>query len=134
MRWSRPRGETVLSSAPVFPFSKSSRRPRLLRTTSDMGAGIIRIRDIVSPETSLEQILAYFIGECSIPHTAEQLPENKWTLYVDGASSQRGAGAEVAMIGPKGGDFELCIENSPTSKNTAEYEALIAGAERWPKE
>ncbi|GKC40380.1 retrovirus-related pol polyprotein from transposon TNT 1-94 [Tanacetum coccineum] len=51
-----------------------------------------------------------------------------WTLYTDGASSLKGAGADLVLIDPSGTEYTYVIRLTFTSTNNeAEYEALLAG-------
>jgi len=54
--------------------------------------------------------------------------EDQWTLYVDGSSNSKGAGADIVLEGPN----DILIEKSlhfafKTSNNQAEYKAILAG-------
>lgn len=58
----------------------------------------------------------------------EQNKTGAWTLFVDGSSSQNGAGIGIRLKSPEGGIFEQSFRlNFTASNNEAEYEALIAG-------
>ncbi|GKV40237.1 hypothetical protein SLEP1_g47906 [Rubroshorea leprosula] len=74
------------------------------------------------------QALADFIVECT-PGNSIPTPEPKdWTLYVDGASSSKGSGAEALLIGPDGYRSEHALKfNFDATNNMAEYEALLLG-------
>ena len=55
-----------------------------------------------------------------------QLEHRPWKVYVDGASSAKGAGVEIVIITPEG----ILLEHSfrlgfNASNNEAEYEALL---------
>ncbi|GJY02103.1 reverse transcriptase domain-containing protein [Tanacetum coccineum] len=54
--------------------------------------------------------------------------ENAWKLFTDGASSSDGSGAGLMVVSPEGKEYtyELRFEFE-TTKNEAEYEALLAG-------
>ena len=57
-----------------------------------------------------------------------QLEHRPWKVYVDGASSAKGAGAGIVIVTPEG----ILLEHSfklgfNASKNEAKYEALLAG-------
>jgi len=58
----------------------------------------------------------------------QQTPtEDQWTLYVDGSSNPKGAGADIVLEGPN----DILIVKSlhfafKTSNNKAEYEAILA--------
>ncbi|XP_071705171.1 uncharacterized protein [Rutidosis leptorrhynchoides] len=50
-----------------------------------------------------------------------------WELYTDGASSKEGAGIGILLVSPNGEEITYVIQLMfATSKNEAEYEALIA--------
>ncbi|KAK7281396.1 hypothetical protein RIF29_09353 [Crotalaria pallida] len=72
------------------------------------------------------QALADFITEFTdIP---SDISQNLWSVYVDGSSNKKGAGAGVIIENPEG----LCMEYSlkfefQTSNNQEEYEAVLAG-------
>lgn len=70
------------------------------------------------------QIFADFIAEYS---GAPLDSDGRWTLYVDGASSLQDAGAGIALTGPQGEMLNYALHfQFPVTKNTAEYEAMIA--------
>ena len=72
------------------------------------------------------QVLADFLVE--IPQQ-EMEPNSSewWTLNVDGASRQKGAGLGLEFKDPTREVIEQAIRlNFPTSNNEAEYEAIIA--------
>ena len=76
------------------------------------------------------QVLADFIAEMRQEPSEPEVAQPAWTVYVNGSSNSKGAGAGVVLEGPGG----LLIEQSlrfgfNTSNNQAEYEALIAGLE-----
>ena len=57
-----------------------------------------------------------------------QLEHRPWKVHVDGASSAKGAGAEIVITTPEG----ILLEHSfrlgfNASNNEAEYEAFLAG-------
>ncbi|GJS94143.1 reverse transcriptase domain-containing protein [Tanacetum coccineum] len=81
------------------------------------------------------QVLSDFINEvlvgakkleiCSL--AGEGDPKG-WTLYTDGASSQKGVGAGLVLIDPSGTEYTYAIRLTfPSTNNKAEYEALLAG-------
>jgi ribonuclease HI len=73
------------------------------------------------------QILADFVVEVTNP-TNSTSEEGKWIVYVDGASSMKGSGIGVTMVGPEGETFNYALQLMfVTSNNVAEYEALLAG-------
>ncbi|GKA57496.1 reverse transcriptase domain-containing protein [Tanacetum coccineum] len=51
-----------------------------------------------------------------------------WTLFTDGASSPKGSGAGLVLIGPSGIKYTYALRFTfPSTNNKAEYEALLAG-------
>jgi RNase H-like domain found in reverse transcriptase/Reverse transcriptase-like len=81
---------------------------------------------IFHPRTAIRsQVLADFIAKYSGPPAQG---DERWELYVDGASSMNGAGAGVALRGPKGEVLHYALHLIfPVMNNTAEYESIIAG-------
>ncbi|GJZ95844.1 reverse transcriptase domain-containing protein [Tanacetum coccineum] len=89
-----------------------------------------------TPRTTIKgQVLADFINEipvgtgrlevCSL---AGQGNLEEWTLYTDGASSQKGVGVGLVLIDPPGMEYTYAIRlNFPSTNNKAEYEALLVG-------
>ncbi|XP_058783680.1 uncharacterized protein LOC131658400 [Vicia villosa] len=74
------------------------------------------------------QALADFIAEMTSIANPPALAENKWTIYVDGASSSSGSGAGIILENDEGLIIEVSLVLSfNTSNNQAEYEALLAG-------
>ncbi|CAJ2673127.1 unnamed protein product [Trifolium pratense] len=73
------------------------------------------------------QILADFVAEMtSCSPTVDGA--DKWTIFVDGASSATGAGAGIILENENGLLIEVSLALSfPTSNNQAEYEAFLAG-------
>ncbi|GJT36513.1 reverse transcriptase domain-containing protein [Tanacetum coccineum] len=50
-----------------------------------------------------------------------------WTLFTDGASSPKGSGAGLVLIGPSGIEYTYALRLTfPSTNNEAEYEALLA--------
>ncbi|GKB32511.1 reverse transcriptase domain-containing protein [Tanacetum coccineum] len=85
------------------------------------------------------QVLADFLLEAPKGEKEESyfrmpnVPQEKddtesWTLFTDGASSLKGSGAGLVLIGPGGIEYTyaLCL-TFPSTNNEAEYEALLAG-------
>nr|GEX27913.1 hypothetical protein [Tanacetum cinerariifolium] len=51
-----------------------------------------------------------------------------WTLFTDGASSRKGSGAGLVLIGASGIEYTYALRLTfPSTNNEAEYEALLAG-------
>ncbi|XP_075640594.1 uncharacterized protein LOC142612385 [Castanea sativa] len=73
------------------------------------------------------KILADFVAEFTImkDQGAEETPI--WRIYTDGSSTKHAGGAGVILHTPEGDKIEcmICLDFS-TTKNEAEYEALIA--------
>ncbi|GKB77213.1 reverse transcriptase domain-containing protein [Tanacetum coccineum] len=70
-------------------------------------------------------------GRILLPN-AEGIPEKDdtetWTLFMDGASSPKGSGAGLVLIGPSGIEYTYALRLTfPSTNNEAEYEALLAG-------
>ena len=75
------------------------------------------------------QVLADFLAENLQPHTC---PDKKgwWTLCVDEASKQSGAGIGLQLTSPTGENIEQAVPlGFSASNNESEYEAMIAGLE-----
>ncbi|KAK2427943.1 hypothetical protein QL285_026492 [Trifolium repens] len=73
------------------------------------------------------QVLADFVAEMTAPAPSSEEIE-RWTIFVDGASSSTGAGAGIILENGKGIIIEVSLTLSfPTSNNQAEYEAFLAG-------
>ncbi|GAA0165253.1 hypothetical protein LIER_39945 [Lithospermum erythrorhizon] len=80
-------------------------------------------------------VLADFIVENNT-HMVDEVPSQertfeeapKWTLYVDRASNDKGAGAGILIQGVDGEQFEyaLCFSFKATN-NEAEYEVMVSG-------
>ncbi|CAJ2665348.1 unnamed protein product [Trifolium pratense] len=73
------------------------------------------------------QVLADFVAEMTSPASSTN-EADKWTIFVDGASSSTGAGAGIILENENGIIIEVSLALSfPTSNNQAEYEAFLAG-------
>ena len=75
------------------------------------------------------QVLADFLAEISQPNAC---PNEKgwWTLCVDGASRQSGAGIGLQLTSPTKERIEQAVRlGFSASNNESEYEAMIAGLE-----
>src|SRR3954469_11348628 len=74
------------------------------------------------------QALADFVAEMTSIADYPTPTENKWTIYVDGASSNSGSGAGIILENDEGLIIEVSLVLSfTTSNNQAEYEALLEG-------
>ncbi|XP_072076436.1 uncharacterized protein [Arachis hypogaea] len=70
--------------------------------------------------------LADFIAELTLEEPSPT--NNKWTLYIDGASNSKGSGAGILLEDEQGTALEQSLQFTfHASNNQAEYEALIAG-------
>ncbi|XP_071905675.1 uncharacterized protein [Coffea arabica] len=88
------------------------------------------------PRTTIKaQALADFLVEganlsVTEPSTLskEARPEERWVLFVDGASSKEGSGAGLLLISPTGEELTYALRfDFSASNNEAEYEALLTG-------
>ncbi|GAA0170249.1 hypothetical protein LIER_24550 [Lithospermum erythrorhizon] len=90
------------------------------------------------PRTSVRaQALANFITECTAraprviqgPQTeASSQIKPEWTLFVDGARNDQGAGTGVLILGPREETMEYALRfRFPTTNNEATFEAMILG-------
>ncbi|GJY58424.1 reverse transcriptase domain-containing protein [Tanacetum coccineum] len=81
------------------------------------------------------QVLADFLNEvpvgtgnveiCSLSNNTKV---EEWTLFTDGASSLKGAGAGLVLVDPTGTEYTYAIRlNFASTNNEAEYESLLAG-------
>ncbi|GJX28566.1 reverse transcriptase domain-containing protein [Tanacetum coccineum] len=63
------------------------------------------------------------------PKTVPERDETKeWTLFTDGASSVKGSGVGLVLIGPSGVEHTYSLRLTfDSTNNEAEYEALLAG-------
>ena len=81
------------------------------------------------PRTAIKgQIVADFIAEFTLKdgQGAEETPQ--WSLYTDGSSNRQAGRAGVVLISPEEDRIECMIRlEFHTTKNEAEYEALIVG-------
>ncbi|GJT32820.1 reverse transcriptase domain-containing protein [Tanacetum coccineum] len=78
------------------------------------------------------QILAAFLvekpDEAPLDTSVVEIPQDLWTLFMDGSSCVDGSGASIILTSPKGMEFTYALRFQFTaSNNEAEYEALIAG-------
>ena len=97
------------------------------------------------PKKSIKaQTLADFVAECSFqksqeiehhsaPVCGDQVEETQrkaevWSVYVDGSSTPKNAGASILLVGPNKEKFKYFIKFAfPITNNETEYEALLAG-------
>ncbi|XP_050238331.1 uncharacterized protein LOC126687817 [Mercurialis annua] len=134
------------------PLRKTLYRPetsgRLVSWSVQLGEHDIRYE----PRTTLKaQALADFVAEMTEKPCVSATEELTWNLFVDGASSDQGAGAGVVLLGPHKIAIEYAVHLSfkstnnvagtnmfysflrqiflPYANNVAEYEALLTGLE-----
>ena len=75
------------------------------------------------------QVLGDFLAELQQPNTRPS-SEGWWTLCIDGASRQSGAGIELQLTSHIGEKIEQAVRlGFDVSNNESEYEALIVGVE-----
>ena len=76
------------------------------------------------------QVLADFVVEFSPKNEGEmvcRVDYHPWKVFVDGASSAMGTGAEIVIITPEGIQLEHSFKLAfRASNNEAEYESLLA--------
>lgn len=69
----------------------------------------------------MADFLAKFIGDI-------RPTQDRWNLYVDGMSNEKGSGASIILERPNNVTLERALKfNFMASNNQAEYEALIEG-------
>nr|GEY70937.1 hypothetical protein [Tanacetum cinerariifolium] len=114
------------SRTKLCPFGETSTMP-----TSPVSEATMILRGSLHKG----QILADFINEIPMGtrhveacnSVGEEYPKG-WTLYTDGASSQKGVGAGLVLIDPSGTEYTYAIRlNFPSTNNEAKYEAHLAG-------
>ncbi|XP_024024255.1 uncharacterized protein LOC112092393 [Morus notabilis] len=94
-----------------------------------------RLLDAESRYTEMERLALALMGQALAefshrlaPAEPEEIESTEWKLYVDGASSDNGSGADVLLISPEGHKITSAVRfKFKASNNEAEYEALIAG-------
>ncbi|GKV01449.1 hypothetical protein SLEP1_g14000 [Rubroshorea leprosula] len=74
------------------------------------------------------QVLADFVVECTSNQVELNSEAETWTLYVDGSSNSKGAGAGAVLTRPDNFRSEHALKfNFEATNNVAEYEALLMG-------
>nr|GEW54509.1 reverse transcriptase domain-containing protein [Tanacetum cinerariifolium] len=83
------------------------------------------LADILSEAPEEEKEESYF----RMPEvTLEKGDTGSWTLFTDEASSPKGSGAGLVLIGPSGIEYTYALHLTfPSTNNEAEYKALLAG-------
>ncbi|GKC52883.1 reverse transcriptase domain-containing protein [Tanacetum coccineum] len=127
----------VITDQPIKQIlSKIKASDKLAKYAVKLGASNITYE----PRNAIKrQVLANFLSETPSGESAESyfrtpeiVPEKDdteaWTLFTDDASSIKGSGAGLVLIGPSGVEYTyvLCF-NFDSTNNEAEYEALLAG-------
>src|SRR4051812_32675700 len=82
------------------------------------------------PTAIKAQVLLDFLVECMEVQTPGPHDlSNSWTMFFNGSKRQKGAGAGVVLVSPKGTKLKyvLQINFSSAANNEAEYEALLHG-------
>ncbi|XP_050207912.1 uncharacterized protein LOC126657290 [Mercurialis annua] len=111
------------------PLRKALHRPetsgRLVSWSVQLGEHDIRYE----PRKTLKaQALADFVAEMTEKPPDAVSEDITWNLFVDGASSEQGAGAGIVLLGP----HKIVVEHAVHLKfratnNVAEYEAFLTG-------
>jgi ribonuclease HI len=82
------------------------------------------------PRTAIKsQALAEFMVDWKEVQETTPVPEREhWVMNLDGSKLLHGSGARVTLKYPKGDELRYVLQiHFPTTKNTAEYEALLHG-------
>ncbi|GMH23142.1 hypothetical protein Nepgr_024985 [Nepenthes gracilis] len=131
------RQESDTQQPVYYPLKGILQKPdvlgRLVKWAIELGEFDIEFK----PKPTIKaQALADFIVETTTPIQEEPPTENteqpdevpKWTLHVDGLSTDSGSGARVVLTTPDGSEvkYSLKLDFSATN-NVAEYETLLAG-------
>ncbi|CAJ2665934.1 unnamed protein product [Trifolium pratense] len=128
--------ETNEGQKPVYFTSKALQGPELrYQQIEKIALALVyaarRLRHYFLAHTSRKalkaQVLADFVAEMTSSSPTVD-GADKWTIFVDGASSATGAGAGIILENENGLLIEVSLALSfPTSNNQAEYEAFLAG-------
>nr|GEX29398.1 reverse transcriptase domain-containing protein [Tanacetum cinerariifolium] len=109
---------------------------KLVKYHFELGAYSITF---IPRNTMKGQVLADFLSEApegekeELYFRMQKVPleeddTGSWTLFTDGASSLKGSGAGLVLIGPSGIEYTYVLRLTfPSTNNKAEYEALLAG-------
>ena len=120
-----------------YPIKAVLRKPEMTGRLAKWSVKLSAFDLVYEPRTAIKsQALADFVADFNsdIQHEADvevqqlQDPDQKWTLFTDGASNVRGSGLGIILKSPQGDIIPQSIRcEFPTTNNEAEYEALIAG-------
>ena len=129
-----------------YPLKQVMHRPetsgRMLKWTIELSQFDIEYkpRSVMKGQALADFILEFplqFEGDDKAlmsPHALDEITQVKendapwWTLYIDGAANNEGAGAGVVLISPEGHKLSSAIHFSfKATNNDTEYEALING-------
>ncbi|GAA0161912.1 hypothetical protein LIER_18119 [Lithospermum erythrorhizon] len=120
------------------PLKRVITRPQLSGRLTTWAIDLSEFDISYVPRTSIKaQAIADFVTECTAPtpHVINgpgngELGREKleWVMFVDGERNEKGSGAGILLRGPDGITMEYALRFTfRTTKNEAEYEALIAG-------
>ena len=107
-----------------YPIQKILQKLDLIGCMSSWAMELSKCNIRYEPHGSIKaQCLLDFVND--LQHTPK---EDQWTLYVDGSSNPKGAGACIVLEGPN----DIFIEKSlhftlKTSNNQVEYEVILVG-------
>ncbi|GJV75189.1 reverse transcriptase domain-containing protein [Tanacetum coccineum] len=127
----------VITDQPLKQIlNKAQASGKLTKYSVELGAYNIAYE----PRSAIKgQVLADFLSEALVgshPKEFFRLPADvpnqdeveKWTLFTDGASNNKGSGAGLVLISPNGVEFTYALRlNFMSTNNEAEYEALLVG-------
>ncbi|XP_056695384.1 uncharacterized protein [Spinacia oleracea] len=104
------------------PLTKLDAAGRMLKWAIELNAFDISYE----PRKAIKgQAFSHFIAEMTRP-TFEKNVATRWTVYVDGSSTQNGCGAGIICQSPEGDKYEYAMRfKFQTSNNEVEYEALL---------
>ena len=125
---------TVITSQPIRSvLAKPDMSGRIAQWAIELGAFDIRYK----PKTARKgQVVADFLLECGTDETGPEpleevspmSDEGAWHLYVDGSSTNHGAGVGIVLKTPDGTSIKQSYRlGFQASNNEAEYEALLSG-------
>lgn len=122
----------VITDQPIKQIlNKAEASGRLTKYSVELGAYDITY----IPRSAIKgQVLADFISEVPVGSEGSKEEVNtvsepgEWVLFTDGASSKKGAGAGLVLIGPSQEEHTYALRlKFESTNNEAEYEALLAG-------